>query len=166
MPSHKLRKRDRTYVRHIDLDVRRTNDRKQPTKKKLVRKLAKGMVELENEPAIFPLFERLYSTCLRLKRHLSLTDSTCKKRECKYEASPCSDGCEIIYMKISALMKEHPQHNDAEVFQTLTFSDEEIKQVHNSTKKQCQSKEWCVHKAGFTTASCNNKACFYPSGNC
>ena len=54
LPSHKLRKRDGTYIQHIDLDVRRANDRKQPTKKKL-RKLTKGMVELENEPAISPL---------------------------------------------------------------------------------------------------------------
>ena len=148
LPSHKLRKRDRTYVQHIDLDVRRTNDRKQPTKKKL-RKLTKEMVKLENEPAIFPLFKKLYLPPVNVS---SESASTSKKHECKYESS-ASDGCGIMCRKISALIKEHPEHNDAEVFQTLTFSDEEIKEVHDSTKKQCQSKEWYVHKAGFITAS-------------
>ena len=129
LPSHKLRKRDRTYVQHIDLDVRRTNDREQPTKKKL-RKLAKGMVKLENEPAIFLLFKKLYLPPVNVS---SESASTSKEHECKYESS-ASDGCGIMCRRISALIKEHPEHNDAEVFQTLTFSDEEIKEVHDGIK--------------------------------
>ena len=94
--SQAPRKRDGTYVQHIDLDVRRTNDRKQPTKKKL-RKLTKGMVELENEPAISPLLKKRYLSPV----NSSKSDSNCKKRERKYEAL-ASDGCEILYRKISA----------------------------------------------------------------
>ena len=98
LPSYKKKKRVHTYCQNIDVDVRATNDRNQPSKKKL-RKLTRKMEESTPAPAILPLFKELYL----LKRDSS--SRTEKNKVCE-DIAVASVG--IMDRKLTECIKGNP----------------------------------------------------------
>ena len=154
LPSKKLQKRVHTYSQNINMDVRLDKEQNEPSKKKL-RKLTEKMYGLDTEPAILPLFQKLYLS-KNSKINIALSD----QRQCGQSSEPIRVGVEeadgnvgIMHRKLKALTKEQPEHTPEQIYPALVFTKEEIEEVNDATTKQWQCKEWYVHKAGFVTPS-------------
>ena len=148
LPSSKLKKRSHTYAQNISVDVRSPNERSEPNQKKLS-KLTQQMMNLKTQPAILPLFRKLYykkSRKPRLKSPLKFR----KKESCEEEGSP---NVGILFRKLFTFIEDHPECTPEEAFKLLRFTEEEIMVVSDATQQQWQSKEWYIQKAGFITAS-------------
>ena len=145
LPSHKMKKQEHSYSQYIDVDVRATNDRNQPSKKKLM-KLTRKMKELKPARVSLPLLRKLYLP----KPKPGSSTGTVKTKVCE-DIAVKSVG--IMERKLTACIKGNPEHNSAQIYKTLFFTAEEIKEVNDATVKQWQCKEWYTQKAGFITAS-------------
>ncbi len=85
LPSKKLQKCMNTYSQNVDMDVRLDKEQNEPSKK--LRKLTEKVYGLDTEPAILPLFQKLYLP-KNLKKNIPLSD----QHQCGQSSEPIRVG--------------------------------------------------------------------------
>jgi hypothetical protein len=141
-PSNKKSKRKRVYCQSIDVDVRNPEDRKAPDPEDL-RAFTKQMSEFQvDQPAILPLFRKLYLKENSAEQADSEKNGTASRKP-------------VLKEKLETIMRNNPklEPKDIKFPNLLLFSEEEIEYVNHLTLKQWECEEWYLHRAGFITAS-------------
>lgn len=138
--SSKKKKKAHVYCQNIDVDVRAVQDRK-PISKQRLSKLTQAMHEMQNKPAILPLFHKLYP---------AKPMHTSKKINSK---KPQSEVPGIMRRKLQGCMEGNVKSMPEDIYKALSFSTSEIDEVNQTTVKQGHCREWYHQRAGFISAS-------------
>jgi hypothetical protein len=107
LPSKKSPKHVHPYSQNIDMDVRLDKEQNKPSKKKL-RKLTEKMYGLDTQPAILPLFQKLY-----LPKNSEINIPLSDQRQCGQSSEPIRVGAEEADGNVRIMhrkLKENSEH--------------------------------------------------------
>ncbi|XP_028414141.1 uncharacterized protein LOC114537204 [Dendronephthya gigantea] len=148
-PAVKAKKRPYQWLQNKDFDPRQIQ---KPVDNEEIARFTSRMKELNPGSPLFPLLNKLYLS----------TDEPCKPTSPACTKAPLSDqqnkpSLGIMAQKIIKLLHLHRSLSPNDLLAYLKFSDEEIKNINESTIEQWQSEDWYIHKQGFLSASkCKN----------
>ncbi|XP_028415470.1 uncharacterized protein LOC114538486 [Dendronephthya gigantea] len=150
----KKRKCEYVWLQNIDHDPREERFRKEKSHDEMAeftslmqKNVTSKLDNLSDEPAIFPLLQKLY-----------LPDNTAKATNLPGLILPTTakNGSGIMEQKINQFIEKSTNKctPTAEAFlNQLTFSDSEINDVEKATLNQWESEDWFQHKGSNITSS-------------